>query len=222
MINDTLAEIEELQRIPAPGPAPQALACDGMDIWVASAETNRLYGLRANTAAVFEEALAPGCPIGMVVTGDALRVVISDDDDDSRTIRRYVFGHGFKTEAIPCPDDSGSFLAYDGDNLFLSQRFAQRIVQLNADGGTHHAIPVPRQICGMTIVSGRFFLMTTAGPDEPADYRLFSLDARGSEPVVKELARIPFVARSLAWDGTKFWTNARRTNEIVAFSAVGL
>jgi hypothetical protein len=222
MTNDTLADIDELQRIPAPGPEPMTLACDGTDIWVASAETNRLYGLRATTAAVFEEAVAPGSPIGATVTGDALRIVISDDDTDSRTIRRYVFGHGFKTEAIPCPDDSGSFLAYDGDSLFLSQRFALRILEMDDDAKVRRAIAVPRQICGMTIVGGRFFLMTTADRDEPDDYRLLRLDARGAEPIVTELARIPFVARSLAWDGTKFWTNARRQNEIVAFAPVGV
>ena len=95
MTNETLASIDELVRIPSPGPAPQALACDGSDIWVASAETHRLYGLRGNTGAVFEEAEAPGSPIGMVVTGESLRVVTSEHDD-SRFIRRYVVGHGFK------------------------------------------------------------------------------------------------------------------------------
>jgi hypothetical protein len=221
MTNETLATIDELQRIPSPGPAPQALACDGSDIWVASAETHRLYGLRGNTGAVFEEAEAPGSPIGMVVTGDALRMVTSENDD-SRYIRRYVVAHGFKKESLACPDDTGSFLAYDGDNLFLSQRFKQRILQIDMWGEVQRTISAPRQICGMVIVNGCFFLMTTADRDEPDDYRLMRLDARKPEPVVAELARVPFMARSLAWDGTKFWTCARRDNEIAAFAAVGV
>ena len=197
------------------------MACDGTDIWVASSETNRLYGLRGNTGAVFEEAEAPGMPIGMVVTGDALHMVTSETDN-SRFIRRYIFGHGFKSEATPCPDDTGSFLAYDGDNLFLSQRFNLRILELDGQKTVQRTIAAPRQICGMVIVNGRFFLMTTAGPDEPDDYRVMRLDARKSEPEVTEIARVPFLARSLAWDGTKFWTNARDENALVAFSAIGV
>jgi hypothetical protein len=221
MTNETLASIDELQRIPSPGPAPQALACDGSDIWVASAETHRLYGLRGNTGAVFEEAKAPGCPIGMVVTGDALRVVTSEHHD-SRYIRRYIVGHGFKTDSLSCPDDAGSFLAYDGDNLFLSQRFNLRILQIDMWGEVQRTIAAPRQICGMVIVNACFFLMTTADRDEPDDYRLIRLDARKPEPQITELARVPFMARSLAWDGAKFWTSARTANEIVAFAAIGV
>lgn len=221
MTNETLADIDELVRIPSPGPAPQALACDGADIWVASAETNRLYGVRGNTGAVFEEATAPGTPIGMVVTGDALRIVTSENND-SRYVRRYIFGHGFKTDGLACPDDTGSFLAYDGDNLFLSQRFAQRILQIDMWGEVQRTIAAPRQICGMVIVNGRFFLMTTADRDEPDDYRVLRLDARLPEPETTELARVPFKARSLAWDGVKFWTSARQDNAIVAFTAIGV
>jgi hypothetical protein len=220
MPNETLSTIEELQRIPSPGPAPQALACDGTDIWVASAETHRLYGLRGNTGAVFEEASAPGTPIGMVVTGEALRMVT--DEHDERFIRRYIVGHGFKTDSLACPNDTGSFLAYDGDNLFLSQRFDQKILQLDMWGEVQRTIAAPRQICGMVIVNGCFFLMTTADVDEPQDFRLLRLDARKPEPQVTELARVPFYARSLAWDGTKFWSSAKKDNAIVAFAAIGV
>ncbi|MFN2460720.1 MAG: hypothetical protein ABR591_08545 [Candidatus Velthaea sp.] len=220
MTNDTLASIEELLRIPSPCPEPQALACDGTDIWVGSADTSRLYGIRGNTGAVFEEAVAPGVPIGMVVTGDALRLVLSQKDD-ARFIRRYVFGHGFKTEGLACPDDTGSFLAWDGDNLFLSQRFNKRIVQIDMSGDVMRAIPVPREITGMVIVNGRFFLMTTESRTSD-DYRLLRMDARKDEPEVVELASVPFWGRSLAWDGTKFWTNCRKENTIVAFSAIGV
>ena len=64
--------------------------------------------------------------------------------------------------------------------------------------------------------------MTTADRDEPDDFRVLRLDARTAEPQCDELARVPFKARSLAWDGSKFWTNARDENAIVAFAAVGI
>ncbi|GAC1413206.1 MAG: hypothetical protein NVSMB64_23450 [Candidatus Velthaea sp.] len=220
-MNETIASIDELLRIPAPCPAPQALACDGTDLWVGSVETNRIYGLRGNTGAVFEEAVAPGEPIGMVVTGDALRVVTSEGDDDNRFIRRYVIGHGFKSERLSCPDDTGSFLAYDGDNLFLSQRHQKCILEIGPAGEVKRRIDVPREITGMVIVGGRFFLMTVESKDSE-ESRVLRVDARKDQPEIVELANVPYKGRSLAWDGTKFWTNCRSENEIVAFSPIGV
>ena len=168
--------------------------------------------------------VAPGQLYGLTVLGDELRAVVGEGEpgDDDRSIARYVIGHGFKTEMLPCPDRTGSFLAYDGDNLFLSQRYHQRILQLDPAGVVQRKIMAPRQICGMVIVNGCFLLMTTADRDEPDDFRVIRLDARKPEPEAVELARVPFMARSLAWDGTKFWTSSRKTNEIVAFAAIGV
>lgn len=223
MINESLVPIDELQRMPAPCPSPQALACDGTDLWVGCSETARLFGLRAHTGAVFEDTAAPGYPIGMVVTGDAIRIITSEnEDEDNRIIRRYVIGHGFKSEAIPCPDDTGSFLAFDGDALFLSQRHAKKLLQLDAAGHVTRTIDVPRGITGMVIVDGRFYLMTAADRGEPTDSRVMRLDARGARLEIDELASVGFNGRSLAWDGTKFWTTDRETHEIIAFAALGM
>jgi hypothetical protein len=215
-MNQTLSTIEELLRIPAPCPAPIGLACDGPDLWIGSIETNRIYGLVAQQGRVFEEAVAPGRPFGITVTGDALRVVLEGDSDD-RFIRRYIMGKDFKSEAIRCPDGTGSFLAYDGDRLYLSQRYNKAILELDDRGTVLRTIPVPREITGMVIVGGRFYLVTTES-SEVDDYRLLCLDARKEQPEVHELAAIPFAARSLGFDGTKFWTNCRAENTIVAFA----
>jgi outer membrane protein assembly factor BamB len=215
-MNQTLATIDELVRIPAPCPSVIGLACDGTDLWIGSFDTNRIYGLNAQHGTVFEEAPAPGRPFGMTVTGDALRVVVGDDEGD-RYIRRYIMGKDFKSEAIPCPDLTGSYLAYDGDRLYLSQRENQVILELDETGKVLRTIPAPRQITGMVVVAGRFYLATTESHDVD-DYRLLCLDARKAEPEVHELASIPFTARSLAFDGTKFWTNDREANSIVAFA----
>ena len=215
-MNQTLSTIEELLRIPAPCPSPVGLACDGPDLWIGSLETNRIYGLVAQQGRVFEEAVAPGRPFGITVTGDALRVVLEGDSDD-RIIRRYIMGKDFKSEAIRCPDGTGSFLAYDGDRLYLSQRYNKAILELDDRGSVLRTIPVPRQITGMVIVAGRFYLVTTES-SEIDDYRLLCLDARKEQPEVHELAAIPFGARSLGFDGTKFWTNCREENTIVAFA----
>jgi hypothetical protein len=221
VIKSTLAPIEELQRIPSPGPLPQGLACDGTDLWIGAIETHRIYGVRSQTGAVFEENVAPGALIGMVVVGDSIRAVASEGPEGDRFIRRYVIGHGFKSEAIACPDHTGSFLAWDGDHLFLSQRFEQRILELDPSGGIVRTIPVPRQITGMVIVNGTFHLMTCENK-ACDDMRVLRLDARKETPQVTELAGVPFIARSLTWDGTKFWTTAREANEVVAFTIPGL
>ncbi|MDQ6926413.1 MAG: hypothetical protein M3154_09280, partial [Candidatus Eremiobacteraeota bacterium] len=121
-MNQTLSTIEELLRIPAPCPGPMGLACDGPDLWIGSYDTCRIYGMVAMQGRVFEEAIAPGRPFGLTVTGDALRVVVGDRDDggtDDRFIRRYIMGKDFKSDAIRCPGGTGSFLAYDGDRLYL-------------------------------------------------------------------------------------------------------
>ena len=213
-MNQTLATIEELLRIPSPCPGPMGLACDGPDLWIGSPENNRIYGMTALQGRVFEETVAPGEPYGLTVTGDALRVVVGDENDD-RTIRRYIMGKDFKSERIRCPDDTGSFLAYDGDRLYLSQRGNQVILELDEAGTVLRSIPVPRQITGMVVVAGCFYLVTT---DPQGEHRLLCLDARKEQPQVKELASIPFAARGLGFDGTKFWTNAREENSIVAFA----
>jgi len=170
-MHPTLSEIEECLRIPAPCPAPIGLACDGTDLWIGSSETNRIYGLKAHQGTVFEEALAPGRPFGITVTGDALRVVVSEGPGDDRFIRRYIMGKHFKSERIPAPDLTGSFLAYDGDRLYLSQRDNKVILELDESGRVLRTIPVPRQITGMVVVAGRFYLVTTESR-EVDDYRL--------------------------------------------------
>jgi hypothetical protein len=218
-MNQTLSTIEELLRIPSPCPSAMGLACDGTDIWIGSFETNRIYGLNAQQGRVFEETVAPGRPFGLTVTGDALRVVVGEDEDD-RYIRRYIMGKDFKSEKIRCPEGTGSFLAYDGDRLYLSQRDNQCILELDESGRVLRTIPVPRQITGMVIVAGRFYLVTTESR-EVDDHRLLCLDARKEQPEVHELASIPFVARSLGFDGSRLWTNDRDENQIVAFSKPG-
>lgn len=217
-MNPTLTEIDQLWQIPAPCPGPLGLACDGPNLWAGCGETRRIYGINAVQGTVFEEASAPAKPYGMCVTGDALRVIIAEDETDNRSIRRYIFGKDFKkTEAIRCPDDTGSFLAYDGDSFFVSQRFDQRIVEIDDAGKMLRAFATPGQVTGMTIVGGRFYLVITADT-KSKDYKLVRIDARRPELEIVELAAFPFVARSLGYDGSRFWTHDRDARKIVAFS----
>jgi len=216
-VNVTSSPIEELVRMPSPCPAPLGIACDGERLWIGSVETDRVYAVDPHRGTIAEEWAARGTPYGMTMMGDELRVVVGDPEDDERSIARLVVGHGFKTELLPCPDRTGSFLAYDGDFLFLSQRYEKRVLELDERGEVRRTIAAPREITGMTIVDGCFYLMTTESK-EVHDFRLLRLDARNGSPVATEIASVPFVARGLAFDGAKFWTSMRLENTVVAFA----
>jgi hypothetical protein len=217
-MSSALENVVELLRLPSPAPKPQALAFDGTLLWMGSRETCRLYAINAATWAAHDETVAPGIPWGMVVVGDELRVVCGEGADDDRFVRRYVPGHGFKSEgSFPCPDSTGSQLGYDGDRLYLSQWYNKRILSLDEHGHVGTIVDVPHGICGQVVVDGRFYLVTT-DDESSGEYWLTRVDARGTTPRCDDIARIPFDARSLAFDGERFWTNHREADQIVAFA----
>ena len=75
------------------------------------------------------------------------------------SLRRFVPGHGFKSaDAVPCPDDTGSQLGYDGDRLYVSQFYNRRILSLDDRGAVGTTIDVPHDICGQVVAHGKFFL----------------------------------------------------------------
>ena len=138
-------------------------------------------------------------------------------DDDNRIIRRFVPGHGFKTQdSVACPDDTGSQLSFDGERLYVSQWYRKRILSLDDAGKVGSTIPVPHGICGQVVVGGRFYCVTT-DDEETDEYFLTCVDARGEMPVSSDVARVGFPARALAFDGERFWTNHREADQIVAF-----
>ena len=212
-----MENVEELLRLPSPAPRPQSLAFDGTLLWMGSRETRRLYAIDPRTWTVRAEAQAPGTPWGMTVVGDELRVLCGETDDDNRIIRRFVPWHGFKSqEAVPCPDDTGSQLSYDGDRLYVSQWYRKKILSLDEKGKVGSTIDVPHEICGQVIVGGKFYCVTT-DDEETDDYYLTCVDARNGTPKAHDVARIGFAARALAYDGERCWTNHREADQIVAF-----
>ena len=211
-----MQNVSESLRLPSPAPRPQALAFDGEKLWMGSIETDRLYAINPLQWTVIEEDNVPGKPWGMTVLGDELRVVCGVGEEDDRVIKRFVPGHGFKTqEVIACPEATGSQLSYDGTLLYLSQWYNRRILGLDERGSVVRTIDVPHQICGQVFADGGFYLVTTDDEDS-GEYFLTRVSANG-EARSEDLARIPFAARALAFDGTRFWTNHREANQIVAF-----
>lgn len=218
-------DVVELLRLPAPAPRPHALAYDGARLWMGSVENSRLYSIDPHAWTAREEGLTPGAhagsprgkPWGMTALGDELRVCYGINDDDDRVIGTFVPGHGFREASIPCPDGTGSQLSYDGDRLFLSQFYHGRIMAIADDGTVGTTIDVGRQIVGHVVVGGRFYVITAH--DEADDvYDLTRIDARAAVPVIEDIARVPFAARSLTFDGERFWTSHREADQIVAFA----
>jgi outer membrane protein assembly factor BamB len=210
--------IEELQRLASPAPKPQSLAWDGSTLWMGSRETKRIYGINPATWKVVWESAAPGTPWGMTVMENELRVLCGETADDNRIIRRCIPGRGFDGKfGIPCPDDTGSQLGYDGHRLYVSQWYPQKVLALGAEGQVERVIEVPHGICGQVFVDGFLFLVTTDN-EEKGDYWLTRVDPRPATPKIKDLVRVPFAARALAFDGTRFWTNHREQDQIVSFA----
>lgn len=214
-MNETLPPLDEAVRIPAPAAGPQALAFDGTRLWMGSWETSRIYAIDPYRGNVSEEAQAPGKPVSAVAVGEELRCVTSEAND-SRFIRRYIPGHGFKSEATQCPDDTGSFLAFDGARLWLSQRYNKRIIELDAALRAVRTIAIGEEIIGFTWARGEVLLSTWLGRDR-GGCRLATIDPNAATPL-RYVATVPFAAISLALDGEHCWTNDFKKNEIVRFA----
>jgi hypothetical protein len=215
-----LSELAQIVRIPSPATANQSLAHDGEHLWLGSWETRRVYGIVPHHGKIFEELPAPGRPVGSTCVGDELRFVCSENGEaDDRFIRRYVPGHGFKShEAVPCPGDAGSFLAYCGEHLWLSQRHNKRVLELDPQHRVIREIPVGEEIMGIAWVGERLYLSLWLGR-ERGGCRIAYMQARASAtPELVYAASSPFAAVSLARDGDRLWTNDFRATEIVAFS----
>lgn len=210
--------ISELQRRASPAPKPQSLAWDGARLWMGSRETRRLYAIDLATWTVTSETSAPGTPWGLTAMGGELRVLCGETAEDHRIIRRFHPGQGFDAKfALPCPDDSGSHLSFDGRTLVLSQWYPKKLIALSATGEVGRVIQMPHGICGQVFVQGCFYLVTTDA-EETTDYWLTRVDPKPATPKIEDLARIPFAARGLAFDGRHFWTNHREQDQIVSFS----
>ena len=219
MIDSAPAPLAEIVRVPSPAPMNQSLAHDGERLWVGSWETSRLYALDPTHGNITEEHAVPGKPIGSTVVGNELRFVVSENGEaDNRFMRRFVPGHGFTSrEATACPEDTGSFLAYDGERLWLSQRHNKRVLELDAHLQPVRTLDVGEQIIGLAWAGERLYLSMWLGKDR-GGCRIGYLEPGASAPKLRFVVQSPFVAVSLARDGERFWTNDYRAGAVVAFA----
>ncbi len=220
-ITRELPSIIEQRRLLSPAPTPQALGWHGGSLWMGSRDLRRIYGIDVKTWTVFKESDAPGNPWAAVSTGEDLWFTIGEGPEDDRYLRRYLHGKGFsETERIACPEFTGSYISYDGNHLHLSQWYKHRILKLDSKGEILREIAIGAEICGHVFVDSLIYVMRGTEQGE-GDWRIARLNPAEETPQIEELARVPFQARSLAFDGESFWTNHRDANEIVSFALPG-
>jgi len=211
--------ISEQRRLPSPATTPQALTWDrnAKLLWMGSRDLRRIYAIDAKKWIVVEEREAPGIPWAAVGTNGTLRFTIGEGPDDDRYIRRFVPNVGFsETDRIACPEFTGSYLSYDGEHLYLSQWYKQRILKLDATGNILRIIEVGAEISGHAFIDGLIYVLR--GTEQNGEsWTIARLDPRDKTPEVKDVAVVPFACRSLTFDGELFWTNYRAANEIVSF-----
>jgi outer membrane protein assembly factor BamB len=212
-------DVRELHRRTSPGGRPQPLAFYENSLWVGSWETDHIYALDPTTWSVRAEVAAPGKPYGIAPFEGGLRVVVSLGEEDDRYLYQFVPGDGFDASSkTPCPDLTGSQLASDGKTLYLGQMGNRRILALDAQGGVARELALPTRFGGMGFgPSGGFYIITA--DEEWENLRFAKLDLRSGTMNPDPIARIPDGWRSLAYDGSSWWTCDREAGEIVTFAA---
>jgi len=215
-----LPGILEQRRLPSPAVSPQALAWDGKRgvLWMGSRDLRRVYAIDPAEWKVTEDIEAPGIPWAAVSTNGSIRFTIGEGVNDDRYIRWFVPDTGFSdNERIACPEFTGSYLSYDGENIYLSQWYKHRILKLDAMGNILRTFDVGEEISGHTFIDGMIYVLR--GTEQNGEsWTIAQLDLSKEAPKIKDLATVPFASRSLTFDGELFWSNHRAANEIVAFS----
>jgi hypothetical protein len=213
--------ITEEKRFASPAPTPQALAWHNGKLWMGSRDLRRIYEIDVARWTASQEVEPPGIPWAAVSTGETMRFTIGEGPDDDRYIRQYRPTKGFElaqeTDRLACPDFTGSYLSYDGENLYLSQWYKGRILKLDANGNILRVIEVGGEVSGHTFVDGSIYVLR--GTEEDGEtWALARLNPREETPRVEDVARMSFPCRSLTFDGDCFWSNHRAGDEIVRFS----
>jgi hypothetical protein len=213
-----LPAIIERGRFPSPAPAPQALGWDGNKLWMGSRDLRRVYVIDPKKWEVLDEKEPPGIPWAAVATNGTLRFTIGEGPNDDRYICRFVPDVGFSEAGkIACPEFTGSYLSYDGENLYLSQWYKHRILKLDAGGDIIRVIDIGAEVSGHAFVKGLIYVLR--GTEQNGEsWTIARLDPQKERTEVKDIAVVPFACRSLTFDGELFWSNYRAKDTIISFA----
>jgi outer membrane protein assembly factor BamB len=213
----TQSQVIEKRRFTSPATTPQALAWDERNktLWMGSRDLRRIYVIDPEDGTVLEQREAPGIPWAAVVLNGELRFTIGEGADDDRYIYRYTAEDGF-SKLFACPELTGSYLSFDGKNLYMSQWYKKWVLKFDDEGNVLREIDVGAEICGHTFVNGSLYVLR--GQEKPnEDWRIARLNLQDETPTVEDIAVVPFACRSLSFDGELFWSNYRAKDTIISF-----
>ena len=203
--------------LPKPAKNIVGLAWDGSALWAGDWETCMLFRLDVGgkIQAQFE---APGRMYGMTFIDGALLSVIGDPQTDDRSIHRFNASTGsWDAAAMRCPDDTGSQLSWDGQRLWLSQRYNKRVLRLSPQGAIEHEIEVPAEVIGIHW-SGPALWANLRFDKGASDITRFEREGAPAE----RLERYPSSFVSLAFDGDGFWMSDLRGPTMIKASPPGI
>ena len=216
-----MQEIRNIRRRASPVVTPQALAWDGNSLWLSSRDLGTLYQVDPEQWKIVEELDPPGIVWAAVSTNDGWRFTLGKGLNDDRYVYRYTTTDGFK-KLFACPDFTGSYLSFDGESCYLSQWYKGQLHQFDDSGKILRTLELGEEICGHTFVDGTLYVLRGREhkdvPNKTEEWRMARLDMHAEAPRLEELAPIPFAARSLTFDGEKFWSNHRAANETISFT----
>lgn len=211
-----LSTVVELKRLKSPAVTPQALAWDQGQLWLSSRDLGVLYKINVEKWETVREIDPPGIVWAAVAANGTTYLTIGKGLNDDRFVYRYTPDEGF-SKLFACPEFTGSYLSTRSDQLYLSQWYKHRILEMDENGNIKRSINVGAEISGHTFVAGLIYVLR--GKEEPnEEWRIARLDPDKDEPQVEDIAIIPFACRSLTFDGENFWTNHRAAGEIISFA----
>lgn len=212
-------QIHEVRRQPAPAARCQPLALFEGVLWTGSWETDRIYGIDTNTWSVVHDVAAPGKPYGIAALNGALHVVVSDGgEEDDRYLYRFVPREGFIADSkTPCPQMTGSHVASDGTRLYLGQAHERRIVTLDDAYQITEAFPLTTRTGGFAFgpQDACYFIAADADFD---NLTFGTIALKAGTTSFEAIAPFDAGFRSLAFDGSVWYTSNREDREIVAFT----
>jgi hypothetical protein len=187
---------------------------------MSSRDLGTLHKIDVEKWKVVDELDPPGIVWAAVATNGAMHFTVGKGLNDDRYVYRY--SDGAFSRLFACPDFTGSYLSYDGANLYLSQWYEKRILKYDEKGNVTCKIDIGAEICGHTFVNGTFYVLRgRENKDQPSkseEWRIARFDLKQDRLQVEDLAAVPFAARSLTFDGERFWSNHRAANETISFS----
>jgi hypothetical protein len=203
-----IEKVIENRRLASPATTPQALAWDSRNktLWMGSRDLRRIYAIDPEN----------GIPWAAVALDSELRFTIGEGADDDRYIYRYTSESGF-SKMFACPEFTGSYLSFDGKNLYMSQWYKKRVLMFDDQGNVIREINVGAEISGHTFANGSLYVLR--GQEQPnEDWRIARVNPQEETPAIEDIAVVPFASRSLTFDGDLFWSNYRAKDTIISFT----